>query len=136
AIILATVRVDAVAVVALLPAFGRTVPPHLPFARARVPVAPPGGPGGSQVSPRVTEGSPHGRNRPLFPQPSGSTPLPSSHCSPASTWPSPHTVQSFRHRLPLLPAGCPGMPHVMPQFGQTTPLPHMEIVQLVGQPSQ
>src|SRR5262245_64438733 len=53
----------------------------------------------------------------LFSQPSVLTPFASSHISPSCVTPSPHTVQSSRHLLPLLPAGDPGGSQVSPNTG-------------------
>src|SRR5258706_215035 len=64
-----------------------------------------------------------------------STPFPSSHNSPASTWPSPHTVQLSRQRLPLPPAGEPGGSQDSPLAGSKIPSPHLCVVQLLGHPS-
>src|SRR5258707_817130 len=68
-------------------------------------------------------------------QPSQYTMFPSSHCSPASTWRSPHTVQLSLHRLWLPPAGDPGGSHVSPIAVSTMPTPHLGVVQLLRHPS-
>src|SRR4030095_2954132 len=75
--------------------------------------------------------SPHSCVMHMFGPPPVSAPLPSSHCSPPLTRPSPHTVQSARQVLPFPPAGVFGGSQVSP--GSTIPSPHSCGMQLSGQ---
>src|SRR4030095_1431989 len=105
--------------------------PHtVQFPRQALPLAPAGIPGGSHVSPAVL---------PTMPSPQDATwmmvqslahvsvllVLPSSQNSPASTIPSPHTVQLPRQRFPLAPAAVPGGSHVSPDVLPTMPSPQV-----------
>src|SRR6476660_1324016 len=108
--------------------------PHtVQSARQRLPFAPAGEFGGSQVSLGSTMPSTHcGAVQSLW-QPSVSTVLPSSHSSPPCTTPSPQTVQLARQGLPCAPAGEPGGSQV--SGGITLPSPHDGKVQSLWQPS-
>src|SRR5262249_44475390 len=100
--------------------------PHtVQSARQVLLFGPAGCPGGSQVSPGgLRRPSPQTGSTQLLRQASVSTLSPSSHCSPASTWPSPHTVQLARQVLLFGPAGDPGGSQVSPGVFPRMPSPH------------
>src|SRR5258706_218278 len=112
--------------------------PHtVQLSRHSWPLPPPGEPAGSQVSPCVvsTMLSPQRGMVQLLRQSSVSTPLPSSHGSPAYRCPSPHTVQLSRHSWPLPPAGEPAGSQVSPGGVSTMLSPQRGLVQLLRQSS-
>src|SRR5262245_43757043 len=108
------------------PGSSTTSPHTVQSLRQLLPFPPPGKPAGSQVSPFCgsTMPSPHTGMVQLLRQASPLMPLPSSHCSPALTTPSPQEWQVAEQLLPLPPAGEPGGSQVSPFWASTMPSPH------------
>jgi hypothetical protein len=88
--------------------------------------------GGSQVSPESTRPLPHASIMQVPPQPSPSTPLPSSHSSPGSRTPLPHAAGGSDRQVALQRAVSGGSHS---SSGSSRPLPHTSIKQSGLQPS-